>query len=66
VGNGLSNVLALPFIDAGTINGELLPENEIATYSSRAAFPSPGVPNRLYIDLQTKIIYCYTDDSGYT
>lgn len=66
VGNGSSNVLALPFIDAGTINGELLPENEIATYSQRSAFPSPGVPNRLYIDLQTKIIYCYTDFGGYT
>ena len=66
VGNGSSNVLALPFIDAGTLNGELLPENEIAIYQQYSAFPSPGVPNRLYIDLQTKKIYCNTDLGGYT
>jgi hypothetical protein len=24
------------------------------------------VPNKLYIDLQTKTIYCYEDLSGYT
>lgn len=66
VGNGSTNVVNLPFIDAGTINGALLPEDEICLYINRQAFPSPGVANKLYIDLETNTIYCYEDLSGYT
>lgn len=66
VGDGNTNVVSLPFIDAGTISGELLPESEILMYASRSVFPSPGQENKLYIDLTTKDIYCYTNSGGYT
>ena len=66
VGDGHTNVVSLPFIDAGTLNGDVLPESDVLTYASRSVFPSPGVANKLYIDLQTSTIYCYDDLSGYT
>ena len=66
VGDGSTNVVSLPFIDAGTINGEVLPESAVASYSDKDSFPSPGIPNKLYVDLSTSIIYCYTDAGGYT
>lgn len=66
VGDGNTNVVNLPFIDAGTINGELLPESQVLTYTNREAFPSPGQPNILYVDLTTGTIYCFTNASGYT
>ena len=66
VGDGQTNVTLLPFIDAGTLNGELLPESEVKIYARRTSFPSPGEPNKLFIDLETKKIYCYTDAGGYT
>ena len=66
VGDGNTNVVSLPFIDAGTINGETLPSASVATYSVKEAFPSPGESNKLYIDLSTNAIYCFTNASGYT
>lgn len=66
VGDGNTNVINLPFIDAGTINGDVLPESEIITYATRSLFPSPGQLNKLYIDLSTGTIYCYANSSGYT
>ena len=66
VGDGMTNVVNLPFIDAGTINGELLPDSCVVTYASRDLFPSPSEPNKLYVDLSTSIIYCYTYSGGYT
>lgn len=66
VGDGNTNVVNLPFIDAGTINGELLPEKQVLTYANRDLFPSSAIENTLYVDLSTNIIYCYTHSSGYT
>ena len=66
VGDGNTNVVSLPFIDAGTLNGDILPESDVLTYAQRSLFPSPGVTNKLYIDLETTTIYCYDDLSGYT
>ena len=66
VGDGNTNVVNLPFIDAGTINGDTLPESEVLTYANRTLFPSPSEPNKLYIDLSTNTIYCYTFSGGYT
>ena len=62
VGDGNTNVVNLPFIDAGTINGE---EVEIAKYNQKIDFPSPGSSDKLYIDLETNKIYHYSS-SGYT
>lgn len=66
VGDGNTNVVDLPFIDAGTVGGESLPEESISTYATFDLFPSPGEANKLYVDLSTGIIYCYTNSSAYT
>lgn len=66
VGDGLTAVANLPFIDAGTLNGETLPSAETLYYADRNSFPSPGVENKLYIDLATNRIYTYTNAGGYT
>ena len=66
VGDGVTNVTALPFIDAGTIQGNTLPEGAVFSFPNRESFPYPGVQNTLYIDLSTNIIYCYASSSGYT
>ena len=63
VGDGVTNVVALPFIDAGTLNGE---ETEIVKKATFSAFPSPGSSTCLYVDLSTNKIYHYEDSSGYT
>ena len=65
VGDGSSSVTALPFIDAGTIQGSELPDGSVYTFPNRSSFPYPGVPNSLYIDLSKNIIYCYTSTGGY-
>ena len=61
VGDGVTNVTNLPFIDAGTINGE---EVEIVKYNQFTEFPSPGSSDKLYIDLSTSKIYHFSS-SGY-
>lgn len=66
VGDGSTNVTLLPFIDAGTINGEELPEAQVTTYANKDSFPVSGRQNTLYVDLETSIIYCYTPSNGYT
>ena len=65
VGDGEHDVTALPFIDAGTINGEVLSEI-IITKSNFNAFPSIGQDNKLYVDLEKNIIYCYKSDTGFS
>lgn len=66
VGDGNTNVVNLPFIDAGTIDGETLPEDKVKFYATRSLFPEPGEENKLYIDLSTSVIYCYSNIGGYT
>lgn len=62
VGDGTTNVVSLPFIDSGTINGE---EVEIVKKNTFNEFPSPGNSDKLYIDLSTNRIYHYTGANGY-
>ena len=66
VGDGQTNVVNLPFIDAGTIDGNDLPEDEIVRYANRDLFPSTGQENKLYIDLAKQKIYCWTNSGGYS
>lgn len=63
VGDGITNVTALPFIDAGTLNGE---ETEIVKKARFQDFPSPGSSDKLYVDLSTNKIYHFENASGYT
>ena len=65
VGDGSHNVLDLPFIDAGTVNGEVL-SDIIITAADRYAFPAIGQDNKLYVDLENNIIYCYKQNSGFS
>ena len=63
VGDGQTTVTSLPFVDAGTINGSEVEIVKIANFNSR---PSPGSPDKLYVDLSTNAIYHYDGTSGYT
>ena len=63
VGDGSTNVVNLPFIDAGTLNGN---ETEIVKKDNFSSFPSPGSEDKLYVDLSTNRIYHYAAASGYT
>jgi len=66
VGDGSTNVISLPFIDAGTISGDTLPEDEIEMYGHYNLFPNEGATDKLYVDLNTNTIYCYVSGTGYT
>lgn len=63
MGDGQTNVVNLPFIDSGTINGT---EVEIVKKDTFNEFPLSGSPDKLYVDLSTNRIYHYTGNSGYT
>ena len=63
IGDGSTNVVNLPFIDAGTINDK---EVEIVKLTNFASRPSPGSPDKLYVDMSTNVIYHYDGTSGYT
>ena len=63
IGDGSTNIVALPFIDSGTINGE---ETEIVKLNSINNRPQPGSPDKLYVDLSTNKIYHYDPNSGYS
>lgn len=65
VGDGNTLIGALPFIDAGTINGEVLAD-VIVTAINRYAFPPIGQENKLYVDLSADAIYCYKANSGFS
>ena len=60
VGDGVTVVTSLPFIDAGTINGSSL---AILSYENSTLFPAQGTNGTLYIDLSTSIIYYYTNNN---
>ena len=61
VGDGSTKVNDLPFIDAGTINGQ---EVGIVKKEHYADFPFPGSVDKLYIDLSTNKIYYYYSPTG--
>ena len=63
VGDGATNVVALPFIDAGTLNGE---EVELVKCATSNEFPQSGSSDKLYVDLSTNYIYHYERTGGYT
>ena len=63
VGDGVTNVVSLPFIDAGTINGEEVEIVKLNSYNDR---PLVGSSDKLYIDLSTSKIYHYSGGSGYS
>ena len=56
VGDGTTNVVRLPFIDAGTVNGATI-VNEIITFSGN--FPSNGDSTKLYVNTSNNAIYYY-------
>lgn len=60
VGDGSTNVVRLPFIDAGTVNGDTI-VNEIVTFSG--TFPSNGDSSKLYVNTTTNAIYYYNGTS---
>jgi hypothetical protein len=66
VGDGTTNVVALPFIDAGTINGSLLPGDSILLFNTTRDFPRSGENNKLYVDLANNRIFCFSIGVGYT
>lgn len=63
VGDGSTNIVNLPFIDSGTLNGK---ETEIIKYTSFSNFPTIGSEDKLYVDLSSNKIYHYATSSGYT
>lgn len=65
VGDGTTTVISLPFIDAGTINGEVLAD-VIITGANRYSFPPIGQEHKLYVDLDKNVIYCFKPVGGYT
>jgi len=64
VGDGEHDVTALPFIDAGTVGGQIFSQ-VVLQYDNINSFPSIGQEDKMYIDLATKAIYCYKANTGY-
>ena len=56
VGDGSTNVTLLPFIDAGTINGQTI-SNEVVMVSG--ALPNSGDSTRLYVNTTSNAIFYY-------
>ena len=65
VGDGATTVVSLPFIDSGTLNGEVLAD-VIITGTNRYSFPPIGQEHKLYVDLDKNVIYCYKPNTGFT
>lgn len=63
IGDGSTNVVSLPFIDSGTLNGL---EVEIVKASTRDYFPQVGSKDKLYIDLENNSLYHYIPGEGYS
>ena len=58
IGDGETNVVRLPFVDAGTVNGKTI-VNEIIQFSG--SFPSNGDSTKLYVNTDTNCIYYYNN-----
>ena len=63
IGDGVTNVVNLPFIDSGTLNGN---DVEIVKYAIKTQFPATGSEDKLYIDISQNKLYHYTTQTGYT
>ena len=57
VGDGETNVISLPFIDSGTLNGT---EVELVKRDLKVNFPETGSSDKLYVDLSTNKLYHYS------
>ena len=55
IGDGKTAVINLPFTT----------RNIIKSYATQSDFPSIGTADSLYIDLSTRLLYYYTNSSGY-
>lgn len=62
IGDGSTDVVSLPFIDAGTLDGE---SSFILKYNTASQFPQPGSSDKLYVDLSKNTIYHYIGTQGY-
>jgi hypothetical protein len=62
IGDGITTLNSLYFLDAGSINGY---SNFIVKYANQSLRPAVGDPNLLYIDLSTNKIYHYMSGTGY-
>lgn len=62
IGDGTRTTSQLPFIDAGTINGQAV---EIVRGSNYTAFPVNGSEDKLYLDMENNRLYYYGEDAKY-
>ena len=62
VGNGVTNVVDLDFIDTVTLNGK---QPEIVTADIFDNLPQPGSTDKLYIVTSTHTIYNFASGTGY-
>lgn len=62
IGDGQTNVVNLPFVDAGSLNGD---ESIICKYNSFNNFPQLGSTQCLYLDTSTGQMYHYDAILGY-
>ena len=58
VGNGVTNVVNLPFIESGSTNNFVMKENFIN-------FPAIGEQNVLYLETSSNTIYDWSPSNGY-
>ena len=62
IGDGQTNVVSLPFIDAGSLKGN---EEIVYKYDSFNNFPQTGSASCLYLDKSTGQMYHYDNTQGY-
>lgn len=62
IGDGQTTVTNLPFLDAGSLNGD---EEIVCKYSNRNGFPQIGSTKCLYLDISTGQIYHYDITNEY-
>lgn len=62
IGDGSTNVINLPFIDAGSLSGKKPEIVKLNTFDDR---PQQGSPDKLYVDVSTGKIYHYDVTRGY-
>ena len=62
IGDGQTNITNLPFIDAGSLNGD---EEIICKFNTRNNFPQRGSSKCLYLDTSTGQMYHYDAMLGY-
>lgn len=64
IGDGVTIVSQLPFIDAGTVNGQTIVD-VIQRYNTKDNFPAIGDLKSLYFDNTNEVLYCWNGANGY-